>query len=117
MAGATVPTKAPDKNRDQVKENPMFLIMLRFSDNKAAAAEHMQAHNAWIARGFADGVFVLTGSVEPKQGGAVLACNAVRAEIEKRVAEDPFVAANVVAAEIIEISPGQTDPRLDFLAA
>lgn len=95
----------------------MFLIVLRFSDNKAAVAEHMQAHNAWIAKGFADGVFVLTGSVEPKQGGAVLACNTARAEIEKRVAEDPFVAGNVVTAEIIEISPGRTDPRLDFLAA
>lgn len=95
----------------------MFLIVLRFSHNKSAAAEHMQAHNDWIAKGFADGVFALTGSVEPKQGGAVLACNISRPEIEKRVAEDPFVASNVVTAEIIEISPGRTDPRLDFLAA
>ena len=64
----------------------MFLIMLRFSNNKSAAAEHMQAHNAWIAKGFEDGVFLLTGSVEPKQGGAVLAYNIAGDELEKRVA-------------------------------
>ncbi|GAB5461621.1 YciI family protein [Hoeflea alexandrii] len=93
----------------------MFLIMLRFSNNKSAAAEHMQAHNAWIAKGFEDGVFLLTGSVEPKQGGAVLAYNIAGDELEKRVAEDPFVASDVVTAQIIEITPGRTDPRLDFL--
>lgn len=95
----------------------MFLIMLRFSDNKSAAAEYMQAHNAWIAKGFEDGVFLLTGSIEPKQGGAVLAYNIARAELEMRVAEDPFVASNVVTAQIAEITPGRTDPRLDFLRA
>ncbi|EDQ32095.1 hypothetical protein HPDFL43_03259 [Hoeflea phototrophica DFL-43] len=95
----------------------MFLIMLRFSDNKAAAAEHMQAHNAWIAKGFEDGVFLLTGSIEPKQGGTVLAHNIARAELEMRVDEDPFVASNVVTAQIVEITPGRTDPRLDFLRA
>ena len=93
----------------------MFLIMLRFSDNKSAAADHMQAHNAWIANGFEDGVFMLTGTVEPKQGGAVLAYNITRAELEKRVAQDPFVANNVVTAEITEITPGRMDARLDFL--
>lgn len=93
----------------------MFLIMLRFSDNKSAAAEYMQAHNAWITKGFEEGVFLLTGSIEPKQGGAVLAYNIARAELEKRVTEDPFVALNVVTAEITEITPGRADPRLDFL--
>lgn len=95
----------------------MFLIMLRFSDNKSAAAEYMQAHNAWIAKGFEDGVFLLTGSIEPKQGGTVLAHNIARAELEMRVDEDPFVASNVVTAQIVEITPGRTDPRLDFLRA
>ena len=93
----------------------MYLIQLRFSDNKASAAEHMQGHNTWIAKGFEEGVFLLTGSIEPRQGGAVLAHNLTRAELEERVSEDPFVSANVVTAEITEISPGRTDPRLDFL--
>lgn len=93
----------------------MFLIMLRFSGNKAAATDHMQAHKAWITKGFEDGVFLLTGSIEQNQGGAVLAHNIARDELEMRVAEDPFVASNVVTFQITEIAPGRTDPRLEFL--
>ena len=39
----------------------MFVISLRFAD-KAKAASLMDGHNAWIQRGFDDGVFLLVGS-------------------------------------------------------
>lgn len=35
----------------------MFMVLLRFSDNKSQASQLMDGHNAWIARGFDDGVF------------------------------------------------------------
>lgn len=95
----------------------MYAILLRFSANRAHAAQHMEGHHAWIARGFADGVFLLTGSLQPGQGGAVLAHNISRPDLEARVLEDPFVAADVVSAEILDITPGQTDARLAFLRA
>lgn len=95
----------------------MYAILLRFSANRAYAAQHMEGHHAWIARGFADGVFLLTGSLQPGQGGAVLAHNISRPDLEARVLEDPFVAADVVSAEILDITPGQTDARLAFLRA
>ena len=75
----------------------------------------MDGHNAWIWRGFDDGVFLLTGSLQPAAGGAVLAHNISRADLETRVKDDPFVAENVVQAEIVEIKPGKTDERLAFL--
>ncbi|MGW7261942.1 YciI family protein [Streptomyces sp. NPDC054842] len=93
----------------------MFMVLLRFSDNKAAAAEHMAGHQEWIKRGLDDGVFLLVGSIQPGLGGAVLAHNTSPEELQKRVDEDPFVARNVVTAEIIEIAPGMTDERLSFL--
>ena len=37
----------------------MFVVLLRFSDNKDQASEFMEGHNAWIKRGFDDGVFLL----------------------------------------------------------
>ncbi|MCO6186918.1 YciI family protein [Rhizobium sp. L1K21] len=95
----------------------MYVVFLRFSDNKTAAPQHMDGHNAWIRQGFDDGIFVLTGTIEPKQGGSIIAHNVTREALEARIAIDPFVAQNVVTAEILEISPGKTDPRLDFLAA
>ncbi|MGX1267129.1 YciI family protein [Streptomyces phaeoluteigriseus] len=93
----------------------MFVVLLRFSDNKAAAGQHMAGHQEWIRRGLDDGVFLLVGSIQPGLGGAVLAHNTSLEELQKRVDEDPFVAQDVVTAEIIEIAPGMADERLSFL--
>lgn len=93
----------------------MFTVLLRFGANKAKAGEFMDAHNAWIQRGFDDGVFLLVGSLQPAQGGAVVAHNTTRDALQQRVADDPFVAAGVVDAEILEIAPGRADDRLAFL--
>jgi uncharacterized protein YciI len=75
----------------------------------------MPAHNEWIKRGFEEGVFLVVGSLQPQLGGAVVAHNATRAELEARVQEDPFVLHDVVQAEVLEISPSKADPRLAFL--
>ncbi len=93
----------------------MFVVALRFSANKAQAPNLIQAHNDWIKRGFDDGIFLLTGSLKPGGGGMVIAHDVSRAELEKRVKEDPFVAEDVVSADILEIAPGRADDRLAFL--
>ncbi len=93
----------------------MFIVLLRFSQNKARAGDFMQAHNAWLQRGFDDDVFLLAGSLQPSAGGGILAHNASRDELERRVNEDPFVAENIVTAEIMEIAPAKTNDRLSFL--
>ncbi|WDE03220.1 hypothetical protein SG34_017645 [Thalassomonas viridans] len=93
----------------------MFVIFLRFSENKSQASQFMQGHKSWIKQGLDDGVFLLVGSLQPNKGGAVLAHNIELADLENRVKNDPFVAENVVTAEIMEISPHQGDERLNFL--
>ncbi len=93
----------------------MFIVLLRFAENKTQAGQYMQGHNDWIKRGFADGVFLLVGSLQPNQGGGVVAHNTTLAELQTRLAEDPFVAQNIVSAEILEMSPAMADERLNFL--
>ena len=95
----------------------MFLILLKFAENKAQAGQFMDGHKDWLAQGFAEGVFLLAGSLQPNQGGAILAHGAARAEVESRVQADPFVAEAVVRAEILEIAPARADERLAFLTA
>ncbi|PZU87793.1 MAG: hypothetical protein DI527_18370 [Chelatococcus sp.] len=94
----------------------MFIIILRIVD-RTKAPQLMEGHNAWIQRGFDDGVFLLVGSLQPNAGGTILAHNASPEEIEARVQADPFVAEGVVRAEILAIAPGRTDERLAFLKA
>lgn len=93
----------------------MFIVLLKFSANKSQAGQFMEGHKTWIKRGFDDGVFVLVGSLQPNQGGAVLAHNTSLSDLQARVNDDPFVAQNVVSAEILEITPSKTDDRLKFL--
>ena len=94
----------------------MFIVFLRFSDNKGQAGEFMDGHNSWIKSGFDDGVFLLAGSLQPNAGGAIVAHNTTLTDLQSRVNLDPFVAQNVVTAEIEEITPAKTDERLAFLA-
>ena len=94
----------------------MFVVLLKFSENKSQASQFMDDHRAWIQRGFDEGVFLLAGSLNAQQGGGIIAHGTTMAELEQRVDDDPFVAQNIVKAEILEIEPARTDRRLGFLA-
>lgn len=93
----------------------MFVILLKFSDNKSKAGEFMDGHNAWIKQGFEDKVFLVVGSLQPNAGGAIVAYNTSLDNLQNRINDDPFVAEKVVTAEIMEITPAKTDDRLSFL--
>lgn len=93
----------------------MFLVLLKFSDNKAKAGDFMEGHNEWIKRGFNDGIFLLAGSLQPSLGGSVTAYNTSLSDLQSRVNEDPFVEQGIVTADILEIDPKKADKRLDFL--
>lgn len=95
----------------------MFIVLLKFSSNKGHASQFMAGHNEWIKRGFDDGVFLLVGSLQPNLGGGIVAHNTSLPDLQHRVNNDPFVAENVVSAEILEITPSKTDERLKFLLA
>lgn len=93
----------------------MFVVTLRFSDNKSELGQFMEGHNEWLRRGFDDGVFLLAGSLQPNLGGGIVAHNTSLSNLQDRVKDDPFVANNVVTADILEITPSKTDERLEFL--
>ncbi|AZT85512.1 MAG: hypothetical protein KA296_14850 [Marinobacter sp.] len=93
----------------------MFVVILRFSENKSQAGAFMEGHNQWIRKGFEDGIFLMVGSLQPGLGGSVIAHGVSREALEGRVSEDPFVAENIVTAEILEIEPKKADERLSFL--
>lgn len=95
----------------------MFIVLLKFSSNKSQAGQFMEGHKEWIERGVEDRVFVLVGSLHPNLGGGIVAHNTTRSDLQDRVNGDPFVAENIVSAEIIEITPAKVDERLKFLLA
>lgn len=92
----------------------MFVVLLKFAD-KAKAGPLMEGHMQWLKRGFDDGVFLLSGSLQPNRGGGILAANTSLPELQGRVDADPFVAEKVVTAEILELAVSKADARLQFL--
>lgn len=93
----------------------MFVILLKFSENKSKAGDFMDGHNQWIQQGFQDSVFLLVGSLQPNLGGSIIAHNISLSELQERVKDDPFVKENIVTSEILEIDPKKADDRLKFL--
>ena len=93
----------------------MFIVLLKFSGNKAQAGQFMDGHKAWLKRGFDDGVFLLAGSLKPQGGGGIMAYNVSRQDLQARVDDDLFVAHDIVAPEIIEFEPTLRQPSLEGL--
>ena len=80
----------------------MFIVLLKFADQRSRAAEWMPAHKAWLQKGFDDGVFLASGSLADSQGGCILAHGTDLSSLQQRLADDPFVAHGVVGTEVIQ---------------
>lgn len=93
----------------------MYIIFLRFGPNRAQAKEWMAAHAQWIQQGIDDGVFLMAGSLEAGQGGAIIAIGGDRDALMARVRQDPFVEHEVVTAEVHAITPSRIAPAMAAL--
>jgi uncharacterized protein YciI len=93
----------------------MFIVLLKFSNNKSQAPEFMQGHKDWIKRGFDKSLFLIVGSLKLNMGGCLIAHNTSLEKLQQYVNEDPFVVRNIVTAEVLEVSANQVDKRLNFL--
>ncbi|HEX5683981.1 MAG TPA: hypothetical protein VFY73_08090 [Ideonella sp.] len=85
----------------------MHIIFLKFGPHRPQAGQRMDAHAQWIQQGIDDGVFLMAGSLDNAQGGAVLAMNMDSAQVKHRVELDPFVVHGIVTPEIYAVSPSR----------
>ena len=93
----------------------MFVVLLKFSTQKSRAGEFMAEHKAWLQRGFDEGIFLASGSLQGQAGGCVMAHGLDAAALRQRLNEDPFVVHDVVSTEVIDVALSRSEPRLDFL--
>jgi hypothetical protein len=80
----------------------MFVVLLKFGENKSQAGHFTEGHKEWLKRGFDDGILAHNTSLE---------------DLQVRVGADPFVMERVVSPEILELTPSRADERLKFLLA
>lgn len=95
----------------------MYIVFLRFSQNRAQAGQWMAEHNKWLADGFASGDFIIAGSLENSQGGLLVVRDMEQSALLEKVRQDPFVMHGVVAAEVHGFKPSRLAEGLDALVA
>jgi uncharacterized protein YciI len=93
----------------------MFIVLLTYTAPLAEVERHLQPHVAWLNTCYGDGIFLASGPQQPRVGGAILAHGLSRAELDCRLAEDPFAQAGVANYQVVEVEVRLADTRLAFL--
>jgi uncharacterized protein YciI len=82
-----------------------FIVSLQYVAPLSAIDAAMRSHVAFLERQRKAGVFIAWGRKVPRTGGIILASADSRAEIERIMAADPFVARRLAEVEVTEFQP------------
>lgn len=81
----------------------MLILSLTYIAPLDKADEQMDAHMAWVKKGYDDGHFIASGRKIPRTGGVILA-RGERAAMEAFCATDPFTVHAVARYDITEVA-------------
>jgi uncharacterized protein YciI len=95
----------------------MFVISLNYVKPLAEIEEFLHAHREFLERYYASGNFLLSGRIEPRTGGIILAIAKTKEEIESIILQDPFKREQVAEYEIVEFLPSMAQSYLIHLKA
>lgn len=93
----------------------MFVIVFTHVLSVAEVDLHRAAHFAYIDQRYAEGVYLLSGRREPRNGAVIIAAGDDREAIEAIVRQDPVIASGASRYEIFHFVPGRAAPDLRFL--
>ncbi|AQX84671.1 YciI family protein [Elizabethkingia sp. HX WHF] len=83
----------------------MFIISLNYIKAISEIEVHIDAHNDFLDKHYADKKFLMSGRKNPRTGGIIIAQNATIEEIREIIKEDPFHQYQVAEYEITEFLP------------
>jgi uncharacterized protein YciI len=86
----------------------MFLILLRYTRPLQDVELLLTAHRQFLSDYYSSGHFLMSGGMQPRHGGVILAALQDRAEAQAIIARDPFFIEGVAHHEIIEFTPTAT---------
>jgi uncharacterized protein YciI len=93
----------------------MFMIELIYKAELTEIDAAMKEHIAFLERGYAAGIFVVSGRKIPRDGGVLLALGNDRAKMEELMAHDPFVAQGLADVRIVQFRASQRASNVDAL--
>jgi len=93
----------------------MFLLLGRYTRPMEEVEPHRDAHVAWVQEHGEAGHFVLGAIQSPPVGGVIVALAQSRDEVDRWIAEDPFIINDVFEYDVREYTVAFAAPGLDAL--
>jgi uncharacterized protein YciI len=93
----------------------MFVILLQYKKPLSEVDRFVPEHREFLAEQYAAGVFKMSGRMEPRTGGVILARAGSRAELETIIQRDPFHREQIADYEIVEFCPTMSSADLAHL--
>lgn len=91
----------------------LFAVLMHFTKPLAEVDAVRAEHVAHLERYAEQGTILAWARREPPVGGVFLVAGPDRADLERVVAEDPYVTSGVARPEIVEFRPGNVRLSLD----
>jgi uncharacterized protein YciI len=83
----------------------LFIVTLTYRRSAAEIAAQHDAHRDWLLAHTREGQIIVAGPLEPRTGGLIVAHCADRAEVDRMMAQDPFVTHGLVEVEVRGMTP------------
>lgn len=93
----------------------MFIIQLTYKRPLAEVDQFLGEHKQFLKKYYDEGIFLLSGRKNPRNGGIILARAESMSHIEQMIAEDPFHKNGLAEYTIVEFLPTMANETLKSL--
>jgi uncharacterized protein YciI len=83
----------------------LFIVTLTYRRSAAEIEAQLDAHRDWLLAHSREGRIIVAGPLESRTGGLVIAHCAGRAEVDRMMAQDPFVIHGLVGVDVRGMTP------------
>jgi len=93
----------------------MFVVLLTYVGPLEAVDALLPAHREFLGRMYQAGTFLLSGRMEPREGGVILANAGSLQELQSVLGQDPFRIHGLASYQVVEFIPTMAAPALQSL--
>jgi uncharacterized protein YciI len=93
----------------------MYLLNVSYSQQPVKVEPHIPSHAAWVKKHLDSGTFLFAGPKKSGLGGVILVKSIPRSELQKLLADDSYVQAEVVDYQVVDFDCKLVAASLHFL--
>jgi len=87
----------------------MFIIQLTYKVPLAEVDQYLEEHKLFLKKYYAQGVILLSGRKQPRNGGIILAQAENMSGIHNIIGEDPFYRNGIAEYQVTEFLPSMAN--------